>query len=99
MLAVAVVGVVASLLIQSERTAKRRSALYQIMRNHAILAGAYRGEPVGCVFSAEQYRVLRAHAKNPNQAMAAYHDALQQKYRDARAHPWRPVPPDPPAPE
>jgi hypothetical protein len=84
---------------EPERTRKRRSAFRQIMRDHAILAGAYRGQPIGCEFTREQVRVLDACVGKPNEPMAAYHQALFRKYRRAKDRPWEPVEPDPPEPK
>jgi hypothetical protein len=98
MIAVATVGAVTAMGVHDARTTRRRAALYRVMMNHAVLAGAYRGEPVGCTFTDEQARVLKAHSAKSDPEMAAYHDSLRRKYRDAREHPWRAVAPDPPPP-
>ncbi len=98
MVLVAVVGLATFLVIQDERTTKRRTVIRRIMMNHLVLAGAYRGEPVGCIYTDEQIRVLNACSSQSNEPMAAYHKALADKYRRAYNEPWRVISPDPPPP-
>lgn len=94
---VAVAGVAAFVWVQGERNRQRFVILRRTASMHRDLAFAYRGTPPGMkdLFTAQE---LRAGA-HPSKVMAAYHDAMHDKYRRAMSRPWLPVPPDPPPPE
>ena len=79
------VAVAVAAVVSGVEVMRRRRACYQgRASDHAFAAIPYTPGYLG---------------DRPDQAKAAFHEAMRVKYERAARCPWLPVPPDPPAPD